>query len=61
MKIYILRPCFTKKHFKDNIFRRSNGRIDVLCFIHAITFNMIFFKRNGEKHINANKIHLKIN
>ncbi len=60
MKIYILKPCFSKEHFKSNIFVTSSGNIDILCFIHAITFNIVFFERKGLKHLEANKTHLKI-
>lgn len=58
MRIFILKPCFTLEHFKKNIFiRNSTGRVDILCLIHALTFNVIFFERKG--HNEANKIHLK--
>lgn len=58
LKIHILKPCFTLKHFKSNIFRRSSGKIDIWCFIHALSFGILFFERTGLKHEEANKLHL---
>ena len=59
MKIHILKPNFNIYHFKTNLFRRNNGKIDIMCLIHALTFNILFFERLGEKHKKANKTHLK--
>ena len=59
MKIHILKPCFLVKHFKENIFMRSFGFIDVFCLIHALTFNIIFFERPNSKHKKANRVHLE--
>ncbi len=57
MKIHFLIPCFTLEHFRNNIFRRKSGKIDIYCLIHALTFNTIFFERKGVKHKSANEIH----
>jgi len=57
-KVHILKPCFSWAHFKSNIYFRNSGRLDIMCLIHAFTFNIIFFERNGFKHKNANETHL---
>jgi len=53
-KIYICRPDFSLHHFKINIIDSKWG-FDWLCFIHAVTFGIIFIERIG--HCKANKIH----
>jgi len=56
-KIHTRRPCFSIEHFTSNIFLKRNGRIDIKCLIHALTFNFIFFERDGIRHKKANRIH----
>jgi len=56
-KIYICRPDFSLHHFKINIVD-SKWRFDWLCFIHAVTFGIIFVQREG--HYKANKIHYEL-
>ena len=60
MKLIICKPDFRKKHFTENIFRKKYG-IDFWCFIHAITFGMVFKERDWKKHQKANLIHIRPN